>query len=143
MPSLAVSRSGTVAFISGGSSVSNLVLTDRAGITKTLIAAQNLWAPRFSPDGGRIAYGAIAPGASEDDVWIFDLRDGTSQRLTFEGTDTNDAVWSPDGREMLFSSSRPAALKDLYVQPVSQTSGARAVLQRPSSQWPSDWSRDG
>jgi eukaryotic-like serine/threonine-protein kinase len=143
IPYYDASRSGAIAFVSGSSSISNLVLSDRAGTTKPLVSAANVWAPRFSPDGSRIAYGAIAPGATEDDIWIYDVKGGTSQRFTFEGTDSNDPVWSGDGREMLFSSSRPSAVKDLYVQPVGQTSGAHSVLQRPQPQWPSDWSRDG
>jgi serine/threonine-protein kinase len=138
-----VSQSGSAAYIAGNSLGSNLGLTDRSGRTRVLFSAPNTWAPRFSPEGGRIAYGAAAPGRDEDDVWIYDVKAATSQRLTFEGSDTNDPVWSSDGRQILISSTRESQIKDLYVQSASQTTGARLILSRPSSQWPSDWSRDG
>jgi hypothetical protein len=58
--------------------------------------------PVFSPDGGRIAYSAVAEDNA--DVWVVDLARGTRTRLTTARESEGNAVWSPDGKRVFFSS---------------------------------------
>jgi hypothetical protein len=140
-----VSRTGALVYRVGGSLPSlaslRLTLTDRAGRVLRVLPASMPWSPRLSPDGRRVAYGAVAPGRDASDVWVTDLDDGTTQRLTTDGNNNNDPQWSPDGRSMAYSANADGA-KDAFAQPLLG-GGARRLARRPGFQFPSDWLRDG
>lgn len=53
-------------------------------------------APRFSPDGRRLAYLSDAPG--EPQLFVLDLRAGAGRALTVGDAVTSAPAWSPDGR---------------------------------------------
>jgi serine/threonine-protein kinase len=60
--------------------------------------------PRISPDGSRLIW-MMNQGPSGD-LWVFDWRSGRKTRLT-DGQDVYSyPVWSPDGRYVVFSSSK-------------------------------------
>jgi serine/threonine-protein kinase len=143
-PAFDVSRSGTLAYRVGGSPSEaanlRLTLTDRSGRELRAIPARVPWTPRFSPDGGRIAYAARAPGRDSSDLWITDVASGATQRLTADANESSDPQWSPDGRALAFSANAAGA-KDVFVQPLD--GGLRRLLTgRPGYQFPADWSRD-
>jgi serine/threonine-protein kinase len=117
-----------------------LVVADRAGRELRAIPARVPWAPRLSPDGRRVAYGAFAAARDSSDVWLTDLATGATQRLTTDGHDNNDPHWSPDGRAVAYSADAPGG-KDLLVQPLG--GGPARRYPRAGVQWPSDWSADG
>jgi Tol biopolymer transport system component len=106
------------------------------------LAARAPWTPRFSPDGRRLAYGAYAPGQGLSDIWVTDLADGTTQRVTADDADNNDPHWSPDGRSILYAALREGTGKDLFVHALDG-GAARRLTSRPITEWPSDWSPDG
>jgi serine/threonine-protein kinase len=118
-----------------------LTLTDREGRQQRAFPGRGTWAPRFSADGRRIAYGAFAPGRDGSDVWVSDLESGATQRLTTDGQDNNDAVWSPDGRSLAYSAGAPGG-KDVFVRPLDG-GPARLLVGRPGVQWSTDWAPDG
>jgi serine/threonine-protein kinase len=135
----AVSRGGgTLAITRRAGTELDLALYDRAGREQILFRSANYWAPRFSPDGNRIALG----GGSTGDVWIYDIPTKGRHRFTREGADGNDPVWSPDGEQIVFSSMRPTP-KDLHVRQTNGSRLERQLLVRDGLQWPSDWTRDG
>jgi Tol biopolymer transport system component len=117
-----------------------LVVADRRGRELAELPARVPWTPRFSPDGGRIAYGAFAPGRDGSDVWITDLGTSTTRRLTADDNDSNDPQWSPDGRSIAYSANGGDG-KDVIVRTLD--GGPARRLARPGVQWPSDWLRDG
>jgi Tol biopolymer transport system component len=118
---------------------SKLILVDSAGRELRVFPARVPWSPRFSPDGRRVAHGAYAPGRDSADVWITDVASGATQRLTTDGNDNNDPVWSPDGQWIAYDKDAPGG-KDLYVQPIDG-GPARRLTDRPGVQWPTDWRR--
>src|SRR5829696_1167528 len=85
-----------------------LSVVDRAGRTLAAIPASRPWTPRFSPDGGRIVYGAFGAGRRSSDLWVTDVEGRTTQRLTDDGGDANDPQWSVDGEAIAYSKSAPA-----------------------------------
>lgn len=119
------------------------MLLNRDGSGRGLQASAFPWAPRFSPDGRRLAFGTAGTLEDATDVWVLHLAAGTIQRVTTDSADNNDPQWSPDGRSLVYSSSRDSSDKELYVQPADGSGAARLLVGQPGLQWSSDWSRDG
>ncbi|MEP7002043.1 MAG: protein kinase, partial [bacterium] len=118
-----------------------LSVVDRTGRVLSGIPAQRPWTPRFSPDGHRVAYGAVGAGRESSDIWVTDIDAGTTQRLTDDDGDSNDPQWSPDGKSIAYSVNAPDG-KDVVVRPLAGGT-ARVIAARPGMQFPSDWLRDG
>jgi dipeptidyl aminopeptidase/acylaminoacyl peptidase len=100
-------------------------------------------APRWSPDGSRIAYVLDLDGGELYDILLYDLVTGEHQNLT---PDTDDAIqpgvcWSPDSQWIAFASDRSGCF-DTYIKPASGGS-ARQVLGLPFPDWEIRWSPDG
>ena len=115
---------------------------DRAGRELRVIPARLPWAPRFSADGRRVAYGANAQARDSSDLWVTDLESGATERLTTDATDNNDPQWSPDGKLIAFSANADNA-KDLFITGGEGGGRARSLTRRPGYQYTSDWLRDG
>jgi dipeptidyl aminopeptidase/acylaminoacyl peptidase len=103
-------------------------------------AKERNWGPRWSPDGGQIAF-ISQRGGGFDEIWLV-ASDGSGLRqLTRLGHDCADLAWSPDGKRIACTVNRAGAF-DLAV--VDAQSGAARFLaagdgfhQRPA------WSPDG
>jgi hypothetical protein len=98
----------------------------------------------FSPDGRRIAITRrTSPFAV--DLWAIDWARGLETRLTSRSQPRIGGmpVWSPDGRQVAFSSNRDGPT-NIYVKDVDQGAPER-LLYRSSSQFKEvdEWSPDG
>ncbi|HEV8365333.1 MAG TPA: protein kinase [Gemmatimonadaceae bacterium] len=133
-----VSRGGTLAIIRAAGTDLDLAFFDRAGKEQMVFRNGGYWAPRFSPDGNQVAFGATRP----DDIWIYDVPTKTRRRLTVDGANNNDPTWSPDGRQLALSANRPGR-KDLLVRSADGSGTEQRVVVREGLQWPTDWTRDG
>jgi len=84
---LGMSRTGSLVYISGNTQLRELVIVDRAGRGRPLPAPLDRYrAPRFSPDGRRIAV-AIEHGNGgifNSDIWVYELGSRSLSRLTFD-----------------------------------------------------------
>jgi Tol biopolymer transport system component len=101
------------------------------------------FAPRWSPDGERLAYVVDLEGGERYDITCRTLSSGHRVNLT---PGTPDAIqpgfcWSPDGRWIAFASDRSGVF-DTYVMP-SDGGPARPVLSLPYPDWQVQWSPDG
>lgn len=77
------------------------------------------------------------------DVWTYDAwLKSTAKRLTFDPGYDGAAVWSPDGRQVLFSSNRQMNL-DLYIKNADGAQEERDVCHDDTDELSNDWSRDG
>ncbi len=119
----------------------SLVVVDRAGRVVRDIAANRASSPRFSPDGHRIAYGALGDRRGTSDIWITDLDAGTTQRLTDDDAGSNDPQWSPDGTVIAYSMNAPGGTGVAEQRVVG--GDVHVVVSRPGTQFPTDWLRDG
>jgi dipeptidyl aminopeptidase/acylaminoacyl peptidase len=101
------------------------------------------FAPRWSPDGHRLAYVQDLEGGELFDIWVYDLDTDQHRNLT---ADTPESIqpnyaWSPDGTQIAFISNRSGRF-DTYVLPLAG-GPARRVLSVPRPDWDVRWSPDG
>jgi Tol biopolymer transport system component/tRNA A-37 threonylcarbamoyl transferase component Bud32 len=59
----------------------------------------------LSPDEKRLVVERLDPLKGGADIWVLELSTGIFSRLTFDAQE-RDPVWSPDSRELIFSSNR-------------------------------------
>jgi hypothetical protein len=66
---------------------------------------EQVYSPRFSPDGRRVAYSSNRPGGYRD-IWVYERATGARTRITADRFLDVTPTWSPDGAYLLFSSDR-------------------------------------
>jgi eukaryotic-like serine/threonine-protein kinase len=136
-----VSNNGVLVYQEEGGNFDQHQFTwyDRAG--KPLGAAGpkgNLWNPRISRDGRRVAFGRGDPG----DLWLEDFSRHVATRLTFDPSDDNSVVWSPDDSRIFFMSQRSGG-GDIYQKASSGTGADELLFSSPALKNPSSISPDG
>jgi serine/threonine protein kinase len=119
----------------------SLAIVGRNGQQVQSIPANRPWTPRFSPDGRFLAYGAFGEGRGTSDLWVTDLKDGTTRRLTDDEGDSNDPQWSADGVAIAYSANAPGG-KDLVMRKLGG-SESKVLATRSGTQFPTDWVRGG
>ena len=140
-----VADNGTLVYVAGGVSGAtgpqrSLVWVDRTGREEPLPAPPRAYGtPRVSPDGTRVA---MRLGDEELDLWVYDLARATLTRLTFEPTNDSTPIWTPDGRRLVFASSRTGQ-QNLYIQPADGTGSAVRLTDSPNLQATTGISPDG
>jgi eukaryotic-like serine/threonine-protein kinase len=99
---------------------------------------------RISPDGLRVATDQTDPDGQKIDVWIHDLAEGSAARLTFGLWLPQAPVWSPDGKQILFSVNQTLGMR-IYMKNADGSGSQEEVASIGSASsgnaW--DWSRDG
>ncbi len=141
-----VSQSGLLIYQVGGESAGNrLVWTDRGGKSLGTLGEVALhFDPRISPDGQKVLVSIDDPKTGASDLWIYDVRRGLRSRFTFDPAEDEDAVWSPDGRTVVFASDRKGDTdREMYVKSVEGTTDEELLLEVDQNLSPTDWSRDG
>jgi Tol biopolymer transport system component len=140
-----VSDTGTIAYVPG-----DLIGTDapmmwmRRDGTKTLMRAvpRDWRAPQFSPDGKRIAF-HIDDGRQLD-VYTYEWARDFTTRLTSDPAVDSFPVWSPDGRTIVFSSSRGAKqLANLYWASADGSGEVHRLTESDDRQLASSWHPSG
>ncbi|MBZ5578018.1 MAG: serine/threonine-protein kinase [Acidobacteriia bacterium] len=99
----ALSNTGTFAYLSGRTEGASypMALLDAGGQTTPAVVQPGVYsAPRFSPDGKRLAY--IASGSKGFDVWVYDLERHVSAQLTFQGTANREVAWARDSEHLVY-----------------------------------------
>ena len=96
---------------------------------------------QMSPDGTRTAVVRI-DGESARDIWIYDNPRNIRTRFTFDAVNVQSPVWSPDGSEIVFASSRNGRL-NLFRKSTSGVAREELVLADSHNKNPLSWSRDG
>jgi dipeptidyl aminopeptidase/acylaminoacyl peptidase len=124
----------------GGATGVSPVQQSSGGQERVLIADQDGDRPRWAPDGKRFAFLSNKEGGSQ--VWIADF-DGAAgavtgvHKYTAIATETGGELWSPDGKNILFTSDvypecdgTPAAEQDCNAKKLkeSEESKVKAII---------------
>jgi serine/threonine protein kinase len=135
------SANGVLAYVSGESGALGLTWLDRTGKHLGNVGDPGLLGRiRISPDG-RSAALSSSPGGNQD-IWIYDLERRLPRRFTVDPAREMDAIWSPDGRTVVFNSARKGPF-DLYRKNADGTGAEELLYADDISKTPSSWSPDG
>ncbi|MEZ5292275.1 MAG: S9 family peptidase [Vicinamibacterales bacterium] len=80
---------------------------DGTGMVQLTYGTDGESAPRWSPDGGRLAFVAKRNGAEVSQIYLLSMDGGEAQVLTAHKTAVSDPSWSPDGRWIYFVAADP------------------------------------
>ncbi|HMF15471.1 MAG TPA: protein kinase, partial [Gemmataceae bacterium] len=122
---LTVSAAGSIAYGPDLQELgaSSLVWVDRHGMMQAASAPKRYYQfPRLSPDGQRLAV-RIQTGANRgNDIWLFQFARGTLSRLTFNESDAETPVWTPDGKFVTFAATRGNPIRQILKKPADGSS---------------------
>lgn len=111
-------------------------VTGRAGQPQ-----MSIFFPEISPDGRYAAVSARDGEANDRDVFIYDLSRGSRRALAPAKGNDNFPVWTVDGKDIVFTSSRSGNY-DLYRIPFDSTGEPKLLLKMEESQYPRGISKD-
>lgn len=146
-----VSSSGALVYLPGTSATGVPVYwLDREGHTTPLRAAPAEWFnARFAPDGQRIAL-QIYNGKTIE-IWSYEWTRDALTRVTADGGNKTDPVWTPDGRRLTFASDSADTSttnlrlrkRNLYWQSADGTGEAGRLTDSANHQLPGSWHPSG
>jgi len=138
-----VSATGVLAHRAGAAGRRQLVWVDRTGKMLGAVGSPDEAVPAnlaLAPDGQRVAVNRTVQGNL--DVWLIDLARSIASRFTFDATPDTRPVWSPDGRQVVFLSTRSGP-GDLFAKSASGAGDEQPLLVSPQIKAALDWSPDG
>jgi Tol biopolymer transport system component len=139
VPLASVSQNGVLVY-RGGSSPVQLAWHDRAGVRQTSIGKPGIMRDLdLSPDESRVALQRYDTAKGIYEIWMLEISTGILSRLI--SSESDSARWSPDGRELVFSSMEEGKF-DVYRKAIGG-SGQTLVFKTDRSAWPSQWLPDG
>lgn len=158
--SLYTNNNGSALFAVGGSNLAyvegqedigteQLVWVDRKGNFQTLFSnGKDLDMPAISPKGDRIALTSY--DGPNSDLWLFELERNTFTRLTSHPGEDFGPVWSPDGKQIAFSSEIAQEIGEegpgITLLALDSSDPPRRLLRTPGFgnwEFPLSWSSDG
>ena len=138
-----VSDNGVLAY-QASSRMTELVWFDRSGKKLEVVGEPDNFASiALSPDGRRALASMLDADGRAADVWLVDLSHGSKSRLTFDPYSDAEAVWSPDGTRVVFTSNRDGAFSELHVTSSNASGNDQKLLEADANDIPTSWSRDG
>jgi len=114
---VAVAGNGLLVYVQGAASLKeDVVSVDRQGRASPLpgLPPDAYRDVRVSPNGEQLAL------ATPDDVWIYDFARATTSRLTTDPGHDIRPLWTPDGKRVVYASSR-AGYPELFWRPADGT----------------------
>jgi Tol biopolymer transport system component/tRNA A-37 threonylcarbamoyl transferase component Bud32 len=107
------SQNGVLAYTGGGGNF-ELTWFDRKGNREKAPGdPARLFRMNFAPDRKRAAVTILDQASTTTHIWIYDIARGLRTRFAVDTASERDAVWSADGRTIVFSSNRKGRF-DLY-----------------------------
>ena len=118
-----------------------LVWVDRDGTEEPVPAPPGDYdAPRFSPDGRRVAL-TVSSAPGRIDVAIHDLARQVSNRLTFDAEVNTGPVWTPDGERVVFTAAGEGRRPGLLWKAADGTGQAERLTESDRVQVAEAWAR--
>src|SRR5690349_14021366 len=95
----------------------------RGVVSEDLFRMKFISGAKLSPDGKRAAYGLTSTNTEKDKdfsaIWLVDVASGESRQFTSGTANDSSPIWSPDGKQIAFLSTRGEGEKpQIYLIPV-------------------------
>ena len=139
---VSASTDGILLYASGAASGTEILTWyDRSGKRLGTVGEQGeFYDLDLSPDEKKVVTTELNTATAT--IWIRDLANNLKTRLTFSGGAHLTPLWSPDGKEVAFTSNQQAAIS---VKKLGSGAPERTLLSSPNPiyQAVSDWSHDG
>jgi Tol biopolymer transport system component/predicted Ser/Thr protein kinase len=133
------SDAGLLVYRNGGAGSQKLVWMSRDG-KRTEQGGMDIYnSLRLSPDGRRVAFGR---GLATANIWLLEFARSVLTRLTFGTKADINPVWSPDGRQIAFSSNRSGVFQ-IYRKDAGGGGQEEQLTSGPNDKYVTDWRRDG
>ena len=139
----AISDNGTLAVVrqSEWSVDTRVVWVSRDGREEPAIPSPGaLRFPRLSPDQQRIVVTVGRDGANRN-LWVYDLPRELLTQLTRNAMSSFGGVWTPDGRQVVFTNETPSY--DVYRVPIDGSAVPSPVVSNIMDKYPGSVSPDG
>jgi Tol biopolymer transport system component len=137
-----VSDEGTLVYIPGtptSSTENTLVWVDREGKEEPLGAyPDNYEYVKISPDGKQVAL-TIGDDDGNEDIHIWDIARKNMTKLTHDEADDSYPLWTPDGEQILFVSTRNDG-RGIYIKNAAGTGEVELLTDQG---FPMSWADDG
>jgi hypothetical protein len=82
-------------------------------------------------------------GLANQDLWLREFARGVMTRLTFDPATDRLPVWSPDGKQVAFSSDRDGGVAQIYRKDASGAGQEERLTEGPNQKLVLDWTKDG
>jgi serine/threonine-protein kinase len=134
----ATSASGAFGYLTGRSPLPQrpMVWMDSTGKTAPLMPPAEYAGPRLSPDNQFLAY--TMQGPKGGDVWVRNLKTGTSVQLTFTGPGLREVAWAPSGKHLVFGDG-----VSLWWIKADGSAKPLRILEKSNNPRPFSFTRDG
>ncbi len=137
------SDNGVLAYSTRSTESGELVELDRTGkLRRTLPSQTGALMPMLSPDERRLAVRVVDPQTRTRDIWLIDRTRDISTRFTFEKTNENYPLWSPDGKRIAYWSDAPGA-SGIIAKRLTGSGETETLAALTEEATLKDWSRDG
>jgi Tol biopolymer transport system component len=137
-----VSANGVLATSGGGNENRQLAWYDRQGkVLSHLGDLERRDELSLSPDNTRVAEGRVDSQGIWG-VWVLDLARGISSRFSFESTGAGNAIWSPDGSQIIYAAGGGFSA-DIFRKASNGASNEEVLYHSNGVNVPLDWSSDG
>jgi len=142
-----VSSGGVLVTQTGkGAALSQLMWFDRTGKSAGSVGVPGSYNNvRLSPDGHRIATDQTDTDGRNIDIWVHEPVRRMVTRLTFDPSLDEAPIWSPDGKQIMFTSNRKQLGFHFYLKNADGSGFEEEVADLGpgllANAW--DWSRDG
>lgn len=78
---------------------------EKRRVTSSPLTAIGDFSPAFAPDGQTLAFVRVN-SAEVEDLYVMPVAGGEPMRLTFDHSPISDLTWTPDGREIVYTTRR-------------------------------------
>jgi eukaryotic-like serine/threonine-protein kinase len=135
-----VSAAGALVYLGTGDAFQVLWYDRRGNPTDTGWPLQTYGSMRISPDGQQVLVDVFDPRNGEADIWMFELDRNVPRRFASDLPSDRSAVWSPDGRRVVYTTERGAS-PNLFTRALDGGPIQLAVANRQPI-FAEDWSSD-
>jgi len=137
-----VSQTGLLLYQTGNASSSRtMALFSPDGKPLGSVGEGGMYYPRFSPDGKHLAYTLIDTSNGKADIWTMDIASGSRIRLTVDPVRSMSPVWSRDGTQLAYFSTR-SGKPDVYVRAANGMGVEQRLWEGGAALRATDWTPD-